>query len=140
MNSLADDIKNILVDDGVLDGTPSNRWGANIGDLPSSPDKCVMFEDSPGANPIYLMDGTAIYQPKTQATIRSDTYISSYSKCQEIIKSLEMRNLNEDIDSSNNSVYWMIKQVSPISYFGRDEKGRFLFVTSFQVQRHEEGD
>jgi len=127
MNSVAEDIKDILEDDSV------GVFGTDIfiGIMPELPDSCICLSDNQGLGKPesrYEWDYTGV-----QVLIRGAEggYQAVYAKAVAVKVSLHGL-VNETV---NSAIYKMIQAGHDPLYLGVDNKNRPMFSINFEIQR-----
>lgn len=135
MNPVSEDIKTILISDGVGSAIPADDWGIHIGVMPETPDRVIYLSDSGGMDPIPLMDTSVIHHPSCHVLVRGLDYLNSYSKCEEIVDSVILFGGNS---SMGGAMYWNIIQQGDIGFLTQDDSARkrFIWTLNFRAQRH----
>ena len=131
MNSLAEDLRQLLFDAGTVSEDPLADWAGHVGRFPDTPSQLVCLRDMPSEGPLYLMCPVTVQNDACKAVIRSLTYKTGYSKGVEVAEVLE---LNEVIEMGSIK-YWAIRRSSSVTYLDTDANGRHLFEVTFQAQR-----
>lgn len=134
MNSPADDIKEILLSAG-----DSSEFSFDLGDdlhvgvqpAISNNTRCVSILDSPGYAPYMGLTSVGYEYPAIQITIRHIKYLDGYNLANSIKDYLHGR-ANE---TRNGSLYTLIKCAGNPAFLGQDDRGCFLFVINFNLQR-----
>ena len=129
----------MLIDDvaDVVSSGGAGTVGTTIfkGILPDLPDACVAVMESGGFPPVHTMNanpGTAVVErPRVQIVCRAarDDYEAARTKAHDVMKLLD--GLGER--SVNGTTYKWIAAVQSPFLMGRDENGRVLISTNYDV-------
>lgn len=132
MTSLAEHFKQILISNGVGTSDPANDWFINIPHFPDNPIQVISLRDSGSpSGPEYLMDDTEIDNHSCTIEVRSKTYLTGYSKCDEAKGTLAF---TKDLTVDNTN-YWSIREIVPVTWYANDGEGHFLFTCRLLAQR-----
>ena len=131
MNSLAEDLRQILIDGNAVSDDPTADWAVQIGRFSDKPDQLVCLRDIPSRQPVYLMGKIAIQIDSCKAVIRSTDYRTGYSKGVEVSEIIEMN----DQKYINDVGYWGLRRDDSVGYLDTDGNGRHLFEVTFEVYR-----
>jgi len=130
MNSSAEDIKDMLVDESSLGLTFATNLF--VGREPSSPDDCVTIFETPGFPPqLTLKQGEDYYYPSVQIRVRNNNYQTGWTLAHNIMVSLHGRGH----ETWNETLYTVIRCSNGPALLDWDENGRARFIINFNMQR-----
>ena len=130
MNSSAEDIKDMLVDESSLGLTFATNLF--VGREPSSPDDCVTIFETPGFPPqLTLKQGEDYYYPSVQIRVRNNNYQTGWTLAHNIMVSLHGRGH----ETWNETLYTVIRCTNGPDLLDWDENSRARFIINFNMQR-----
>ena len=130
MNSSAEDIKDMLVDESSLGLTFATNLF--VGREPSSPDDCVTIFETPGFPPqLTLKQGEDYYYPSVQIRVRNNNYQTGWTLAHNIMVSLHGRGH----ETWNETLYTVIRCSNGPALLDWDENSRARFIINFNMQR-----
>lgn len=139
MSSIAEDLAQMLHDDGVGVLASISGWSIQIGEMPPAgtpgvPDTCIAVQDEPGGLP---MAGLAIDEGFVSIVVRGDIEGKSaaISKTQEIKDSLHSR----PVEVVNGATYSGLWVSSDYGIIGIDEGRQPVLRIQFRVIREPAG-
>lgn len=132
MNPVSVDMADILESSnvGVGDFAGTSGWSIHVGEMPDTPDTCILISDTGGSRP----EPNYTYErPTFQVLVRGAVgdYLTAYAKiveCRDALHGLTN-------DTWNSARYIQILATSDILAIGRDTKRRQLFSVNFQAHR-----
>lgn len=139
MNSVAEDIKDILVSEGIGTFGANTDWGIFISQEPpggegEGPDKCVtIFEN--GGEPEDSLNGDRVDNFSFQVRCRTEAggYLSAYNKLEDIITILNQK--KDYILVTQQIRYAIINRDGLIEFLYRDSNNRAIFICNFSGLR-----
>ena len=136
MNSTAQDIKDVLVSDGLGTYAAITGWGIYIGKDPDKPDSVITVFDTGGFEPDYVFNNAI--QPLEHKTImihvRNQDYGAGYTKMQAVIDALDQR----DRWTVGDVKYHGIFRQGDAAFVGFDDHNRGIWSVNFRVHRSEQ--
>jgi len=125
MPLLLEDIGSYLQSIGL--GTP----GVDLfyGQMPDSPDECIVLSEYAGRPPVYARPGARLDRPGLQVCVRSNTYHAGRLRLQQTQDAID--GLNET--TINGTHYLLLMSLQSPECLGKDANGRFEFVQNYAV-------
>ena len=140
MNSVCEDMKDILVADGIGTYPPSTGWGIDIGIEPVKPKTCITLYDTGGRSPSYAFDNSVkpLRYDSFQVRVRGDSYFTAHDKMEEVIESLAQKG-SFDVTPSGElrTNYKNIFQSTEPLFLEKNESDGFIWVCDFYAVREE---
>lgn len=140
MNAIAEDIKDLLVDESVGVFASTSDWGIYIEREPKTPDNCITIYDAAGTTPSRASDRTVkrmIYS-RVEIRVRGKTYNTAWDKLTDIIDILE----HKTSFTKNGTFYSGIFQEGEPFFFTDEEPGpvqggseRYIWTVVFRCIR-----
>lgn len=126
MNSPALSMANLLIA-GLVD------WSVFVNTRPSSPKDVITVYDVSGSDPIFLMDGSDIYNPNVMIQIVSTDNNEGYLKADEIRKLLN----RHDEFTEFSALFCGVWMSGDINYIGKTDDDRSMHNINFNLKRQE---
>jgi hypothetical protein len=132
MNPPSEDIKDVLVDEGVGVFAASSGWSITIAKMIDLPDDMITLYDSGGFDQTALFDGDSIQRPQLDIRVRSTDYETAYQKAVEIDGILNL------IRASENDILGPLRYVgmirsADIFFLNFDDKNRPIFGLTYRI-------
>ena len=129
MNALIEDIKDILVEEGVGVFAATSGWGIFIESEPTSnPKSSITLYEVPYRVPVGFVTQNrppTLYEG-VQVRVRAETYLTAYNKCMSAVRVLEKKGTHV----RNDSDYAGFHRLTNILKLKQDTKNRFIVVCS----------
>ena len=130
MNSVAEDVKDMLVDDDDLDFT----FGTNLfmGKEPLKPNECTTIFEVMGYAPQLTYNSAEKYEyPSVQIRVRANNYTEGFALIESIKESLHGR----AGETWGGTYYSLIHCMNGPAMLDFDKNGRVRFIINLNLQR-----
>ena len=136
MNPVSEDIKDLLVAEGLGSDAGTDDWAIYRSQEPDTPNKVVTIYDTGGPPPgyVYRVVVPETQYPTFQIRVRGEDYTEVYEKI-EAIKDYLNTVTGWFVDTATE--YGRPFQTSEIISLGKDENGRSVLVVNFKIIRQD---
>lgn len=134
-NPVTEDIKDVLVDEGIGGFAASSGWSITIGKMTNSPDTMITLYDTGGFDQTALFGSDPLERPVLDIQVRANSYSTAYEKARAIDEILNL------MDISANAILLALNYVgifrsTDIFFIGYDENNRSIFGMHYRIMRY----